>query len=83
MHLAASVFMMATTKFVPGYDDLSSLSSQAKSSRQRPISPLKPRDGQSTPRNKPNTIEVKKTGTVVNGEVKKSIEPKKAVSAVK
>lgn len=83
MHLSASIFMMATTKFVPGYDDLSSLSSQAKSSRQKPISPLKPREGQSTPHNRPSLIETQKTTNPAKGEPKKSVEPKKAASTVK
>lgn len=83
MHLSASIFMMATTKFVPGYDDLSSLSSQAKSSRQKPISPLKPREGQSTPHNRQSIIETHKAKTPAKAEPNKSVEPKKAASTVK
>ncbi len=42
MHLAAHIFMASTTKFVPGYEDLSSMEAEAKSSI-RKASPLKNR----------------------------------------
>jgi hypothetical protein len=81
MHMAANIFMIATTKFVPGFDDLSSLSGEARSYRKSSASPLKPRDkareGQSMPPNKQEKVDPKRS-TVTPPNKHEKVEPKRS-----
>lgn len=64
MHLASSIFMMATTKFVPGYDDLTEMKDEG-TSRKRRISPVKGREEKSVPASKQSIATPKKALTLV------------------
>lgn len=79
MHMAAHIFMLATTKFVPGFDDLSSMSGEAKSYRKGPASPSKSsskaKEGHSVPPSRENRVETKKTAVTPSKVIESTVKP--------
>lgn len=77
MHMSANIFMLATTKFVAGFEDLSSMEGEARSYRKGPASPLKPKskgkEGQSMSPSKKDKVEPRRSAITPSKVMESSV----------